>query len=247
MPYNVSAIRNKNFIVGTPYSGLLDSVPSAVAAYSVGRKLRAGYLGNALQLREDAGNTLMDFGFNGSGAVDDAAIAAWKTSVGASNLYVARVYDQSGGGYDFVQAVDGAQPLYNTREVILDGTDDKLTASYSGGTASAFALVAKSGATGAQYVFSVPLDTNAIIQGFTSGKWEWYDTPRTVIGDVSTSVYQTIKFGGASLTNGTWKIGQAESGGSHWPGRWSEFIVWLTLSNPNLTTVASNQAAFYGY
>ena len=111
---------------------LLDNYPGAEAGYSV-RKIRDGYTGSALRIREDSGNTETDIGFDSNGDLDTAAIAS---HCGANNGYVVTWYDQSGNGYDATQATKTNQPqIYNGSSVItkngkpaaqFDGTNDEL-------------------------------------------------------------------------------------------------------------------------
>lgn len=114
---------------GSGFTGLLDLVTGAAAAYSVARKLRAAYAGSAIRLREDAGQTESDFGFTGANETDVAAIAAWILAAGATNAYVVKIYDQSGNVRDMAQATALSQPLY-----VESGNlgNSKPTGSYNG-------------------------------------------------------------------------------------------------------------------
>lgn len=123
------------------FVGLLDAVPGAVAAYSVTRKLRAGYSGPLVRLREDAGNTDRDFYANGSGFLDTTVAEAWRVATGATNLFIPKVYDQSGNGFDAVQATAGNQPKYAVVGGRAEGVFDGATTfwnMYSAGFAAAF-------------------------------------------------------------------------------------------------------------
>jgi len=83
-----------------PAAGLfLDDYPGAEVAFSL-RKLRTAYTGDCIRIREGSGNTEADIGFDGSGNVDEAAIASH--CAGASG-YITKWYDQSGNSYDMVQ------------------------------------------------------------------------------------------------------------------------------------------------
>ena len=87
-------------------TGLLDTYGNAQAAYSL-RKLRSGYTGNAIQVRNDSG-TLLDIGFDSHGDLDTAAIT---THIGSGNGTIATWYDQSGNGRDATQSTVSQQPL----------------------------------------------------------------------------------------------------------------------------------------
>jgi len=73
------------------------------------RKLRAAYAGNCIRLRRDSDNAESDFGFDGSGNLDSAAIASW---LGGTSGFVVAWYDQSGNGKNITQATAGNQPVY---------------------------------------------------------------------------------------------------------------------------------------
>jgi hypothetical protein len=90
------------------FTGLLDTYPGASFAYSF-RKLNSAYAGAAIRLREDAGDTEADIGFDVDGAFDTAAAA---THIGGSTGHIVTWYDQSGNGNNAAQSTHGEQPLY---------------------------------------------------------------------------------------------------------------------------------------
>jgi Carbohydrate esterase, sialic acid-specific acetylesterase/Fibronectin type III domain len=78
------------------------------AAWLVGlRKLRNGHTGAAIRVRRSSDNAEADIGFTGTGALDTTALLA---HVGSGSGYLAKWYDQSGNGRDFVQASTAQQP-----------------------------------------------------------------------------------------------------------------------------------------
>jgi len=97
-------------------------VAAPAAAYSV-RLLDTAvgvptYTGSAMRVREDGTNTETDIGFDGSGNLDTAAIAA---HCGSNNGFVRYWYDQSGNTRDAGQATAGSQPkIYNGTAVITE-------------------------------------------------------------------------------------------------------------------------------
>ena len=94
---------------------LLDTYTGAAAAYSV-RKLDKDYTGNCMKVRRDSDDAEADIGFDGSGGVDQSAIA---THCGASNGFVSVWYDMSGNANNATQATSGSQPqIYNGTAVI---------------------------------------------------------------------------------------------------------------------------------
>ncbi len=82
---------------------------------------------NAVRLRESGGNTEQDFATVVGGGLDLAAIATFK---GANNLFVVKLYDQTGGGNDLIQATAGSQPLFLLAAIgSLPAIDNTATAS----------------------------------------------------------------------------------------------------------------------
>lgn len=86
---------------------------------------------NCLRVRRSSDNTEQDFGFSGT-AVDSAAIV---TFCGAGDGFVTKLYDQTGHGFDAVQATAANQPKIVSAgsylgRVTFDATNDtmKMTA-----------------------------------------------------------------------------------------------------------------------
>jgi hypothetical protein len=82
------------------------------------RKLDKDYTGYCMRVREDSGDTEADIGFDGSGGVDQSAIA---THCGSANGYVVTWYDQSGNANNATQATGTSQPqIYNGTAVVTE-------------------------------------------------------------------------------------------------------------------------------
>jgi hypothetical protein len=92
---------------------LLDDYPGAAAAYSL-RKLDKDYTGYAIKVRESAGNTLADIGFDSNGDLDTTALLA---HTGPASGYVHTWYDQSGNGNNATQGTNANQP-----QIVSSGT-----------------------------------------------------------------------------------------------------------------------------
>jgi len=75
-------------------------------AYSV-RKLRTAYTGNCMRVRNGS-SVELDIGFDSSGNLDESALL---THCGSGDGFVTIWYDQSGNGYNMVQATTSRQPL----------------------------------------------------------------------------------------------------------------------------------------
>jgi len=85
---------------------LLDTYSGAAAAYSL-RKLRNGYTGSAIRVRENGTSSEADIGFDGSGNLDTTALAS---HCGANSGFVVTWYDQSGNAKNATQATAASQP-----------------------------------------------------------------------------------------------------------------------------------------
>ena len=88
------------------FTGILDSLPSAAAAYSV-RRLRAAYTGPLLRVRRSTDNVQQDIGFTIGGNLDKAALASF---CGTASCFVRFWYDQSGNGWNGFNGNGGVQP-----------------------------------------------------------------------------------------------------------------------------------------
>jgi hypothetical protein len=118
--------------VTTLSSLLLDTYTGAAAAYSL-RKLRAGYTGDAIEVRRASDNTTQDIGFV-DGELDTTSLTSFCSG---TNGFVTTWYDQSGNGYNATQSTVANQPqIVSSGSVILengkaavkfDGSDDVLS------------------------------------------------------------------------------------------------------------------------
>jgi hypothetical protein len=91
---------------------LLDTYPSAAAAYSV-RLLRTAYAGSAIRVRRSSDNAEQDIGFS-SGNLDTSSLLSF---VGANNGFVTTWYDQSGNALNAIQTTAANQP-----QIVSSGT-----------------------------------------------------------------------------------------------------------------------------
>ena len=80
-------------------------------------------------MRESAGNTLADIGFDSNGDLDTTALL---THTGVASGYVHTWYDQSGNGNNAVQSTNANQPqIVSSGSVIVDG-NGKATIQFDG-------------------------------------------------------------------------------------------------------------------
>lgn len=165
------------------YVPLLDSFPSAAAAYST-RLLRLAYSGNCIRVRRSNDNAEQDIGFDLFGNLDESALT---TFVGANNGFVTTFYDQSGNGRDATQTTAANQPrivnsgvvdkMNNRPALIFDGSNDVLTVASStatfnflhNGTESAVVFVGNADTSGGLGYFGNNAGASANV-GFQSGQ-----------------------------------------------------------------------------
>lgn len=117
---------------------LLDSCTTSISAkgaYSVARKLRTAFGGNAFTVRRASDSTTQDIGFNADGTVNATDLASFCSG---TDGFISKIYDQSGNSSDITQATTTAQPKVvtsGTVEVdsagrvvmIFDGSDDRMS------------------------------------------------------------------------------------------------------------------------
>ena len=137
------------------FVGLLDTYPSATAAYSL-RKLRSAYSGSAIRVRRSSDNTELNIGFV-SNVLDTASLL---TFCGAGNGFVTTWYDQSGNGNNGVQTTAANQPQIvssgamvttnGKNSMSFDGLNDNfnLTSTINAGASSFNTFVGKRNASG---------------------------------------------------------------------------------------------------
>lgn len=106
---------------GVPFSGALDNASSNLAsAWSVCRRLRAGYTSNIIRVRRSSDNAESDFGYQADGTVSSAAIASF---CGAGDGFLTTIYDQSGNGRNLTQTSTTIQPIIcESGTVVTEGS-----------------------------------------------------------------------------------------------------------------------------
>jgi hypothetical protein len=86
-----------------------------VAAYST-RRVRNSYAGSAIKVRRSSDNAESDIGYLVTGALDETTLT---TFAGAGDAFVTTWYDQSGNGYNAVQATAASQPQIVASGVVV--------------------------------------------------------------------------------------------------------------------------------
>jgi hypothetical protein len=106
----VRLFTNLAIIPAVSYVGPGDIVSNARAWWGLRAYSGASIGSNAVRLREDGGNTEQDFvTVSPDGGLDLVAIATFK---GANNLFVTKLYDQTGNGLHAEQTGSAAQPAF---------------------------------------------------------------------------------------------------------------------------------------
>jgi hypothetical protein len=146
MTYLPSYFGLDNIKINLAYTPPLDTVASALAAYSV-RKLRTAYTGFCMRVKRTSDNTTQDFGFGVYGLVNTSAILSF---CGTGDGIVTIWYDQSGNARNLFE---NAYPSfgYIVRAGVLQTRNGIVTVNFNNTTSG-----------------SASLTTN-IFTGFTTG------------------------------------------------------------------------------
>jgi hypothetical protein len=103
----------------------LDDLDNVYGAYSL-KLIRAAYSGDLARLRRVSDNVEDDFGPDGTGWIDAAAITTW---LGGSSARVVTMYDQSGNSRPFSQSTAADQPVLDLSgshpRLYLDASTDE--------------------------------------------------------------------------------------------------------------------------
>ena len=253
------------------FVGLLDSYPSAAAAYSV-RKLRAAYTGNAIRVRR-TDSTESDIGFTSAGNLDTTALLAFTGTGVLDNGFITTWYDQSGNGRNATQTTALDQPkIVSSGSVILENSKPAIdflanklqTASFTLSSQPITRIVVvKPDIATADFI-----DGSAANRGFTGCSGGYNRLFAGNIFDIGTTLTtQQLFYGlfnGASsqivvnaVSQGT---GDAGAGGleqvilgSHptvrtvdLDGKMQEAIIYASNQNTNRTGIENNINSYYG-
>lgn len=145
---------------------LLDSITTKLACDL--KKLRTAYAGACLRVRRSSDDNETDIGFDSNGNLDWASAAAF-----GANLFVSKLYDQSGNGINLVQTVSAKQSALDqtNKQINFDGADDFLVSSTTVdlsavNTYSAFIRAKTDVASGAQIFFEHSENLNGFSGAF---------------------------------------------------------------------------------
>lgn len=158
--------------------------------------------------------------------------------------------DQSTAGVDPIQATLSARPLLklnvqNGLPVLrFAGANSQclITGNVNPINNLTIYMVVKGANTTQGYALAFGSSGNAIIHDYTATKWEWYSTPRTVIGTTSTSIFQGISTSlGATQPTipGTWRV--STDGAANFSSQdIGEVIVYNNVLSPANDTLVKN-------
>jgi hypothetical protein len=111
--FNAGASGSTNITLTVTYGSATASttfttylLPPALAVYSV-RRVVAGFLGKAFNVRRSSDNATQDIGFTSAGDLDTTSLSSF---CGASSCYINTWYDQSGNLNNSTQATLASQP-----------------------------------------------------------------------------------------------------------------------------------------
>jgi hypothetical protein len=253
-----------------PYVGPGDIVPSATGWWGL-RAYSAASIGtNAVRLRENGGNTEQDFATIAGGGLPLDTIATFK---GANNLFVTKLFDQTGNGFDKGQTTAALQP-----ELTLAGLGLLPVMTFTGSESlstglgnvsqiysiSAVAIRTGGGSTG---LFWSAGGSNQVM-GFrfnfgsntASVLWNgpWLDATATdnvwhalqgIANDTSSSVIvdgvTTTGAAGASTATNPYEIGN--SGSFPLTGKITELGLWHSDITASVSSLNSNQHTYWGF
>ena len=252
------------------FTGILDSYPGAAAAYSL-RKLDKDYTGYAIKVRESAGNTLADIGFDASGNLDTTALL---NHTGPADGYVHTWYDQSGNGNNATQGTNANQPQIvlsgsviteNGKPAVqFDGSNDYFTKAFTLGNPVSHFVVAQVAATldfiidgygGVNLNSLVSTSTNVmrlyngtgLLQTYTAGTQSLFSSisrgADSLLAVNGNSAIQTI--GTNSMNGVTLAAAGTLSSGYNLNGSIQEVILYGSDEASNRTGIESNINTYY--
>ena len=197
--------------VVAPAIPLLDSFPGATAAWSIARKLRAAYAGNAIRVIRTSDSTQTDIGFDGSGNLDSTALLAFASG---GDCGVTKMYDQSvSGGHDASWLGSGSGPLIVTGGSLVTGFGDNSrpningSATISGSPAGfSFTAISASGANWSVFTTQSRFSATSASFRFLNALWNSAENVQgagaaTASGSGTLAISDGSKF--ATVTNST--------------------------------------------
>lgn len=135
------------------------------------------------------------------------------TKVNADGQAIYRINDKTRSDKYLIQTTESKRPMYKTniqnglsvaQFIKANGSIMQSNVNYPKMIDVTLFMIIKSSVTDSDYILYLGSNNDAVIQGYVSGKYEWYATPRVVIGSISTSIFQNINTNEArTFTNST--------------------------------------------
>ncbi len=180
--------------------------------------LLGGALANGQTLNVTNGLTLWLKADALTGLTNGQSVATWN--------------DSSTNGNDATQGSGSMQPTYVSNglaglPVLSFSGDNLVTPSIAALSSLSVFMVARSADLGDRYALQFGHDTRAVIEGYGSGNWRWFNTPSIVtLQPMSTAIFQTIWTTNGASSAGAWHIGADASVTAPFSGSIAEVIVY---------------------
>ena len=248
------------------FTGLLDTYPSAAAAYSL-RQLRTAYSGDAIRVRRASDNTELNIGF----VANELDTSSLTTFASGTDAFVTTWYDQSGSSINLLQTTATLQPkIVSSGSVITQGS--KSAIEFLGGQ-----LIGNTFATKSQpiSIFATSKNSSASFGGAFGDNLQQanrvgvgYYFIASGVGNVtvdaenSNNIITSFIANGSSsktrINNGTQLTGDAATqtqgglfigGGSYFgymTGFFQEYVQWDSNQLSNEVGIRTNMNDYYG-
>jgi len=166
---------------------------------------------------------------------------------------VAAWADSSPNGYNATQANPAMQPAFVTnglggKPVVQFAGDNLETPTIAALTDLTVFLVARSADINDRYALQFGHDTRAVIEGFGTNAWRWFNSPAIVtLAPMSTTTYQTIWTTNGTSYAGVWHIGADGGVTAPFAGGIAEVLVFnRVLSSSEVVAVGGYFEQKYG-
>lgn len=258
--------------VVVPYVGPGDVVAGATTWWGLRAYTSASIGMNVVRLREDGGNTESDFSTITGGGLNLIAITAFK---GGANLFVVKLYDQTGNGNDLSQTTAAFQPAFllsglGTLPIISGNGSYKMSTSTTPTINQALTVSAVAmSSVGIRNSISGTADDTGFQVGFdlTGANTPFIFAGSTATGAGNDNLWHALQYvtdGASSDVNidGTVNTGNAgpagasgniwfmveASGGNFLRGAITEAGYWsFAFSATNSTDMSDNQHTYWGF
>jgi hypothetical protein len=252
------------------YQGPGDVVAGATQWWGLRAYSNATIGNNAVRLRRSSDNAESDFVTVDDGGLDLEAITTFK---GAANLFVVKLYDQTGGGFDASESTASAQPAFTlsglgSLPIMSIGNSQDLQITPQFAQTRPFTLVAVAERTGFFTTFQNIMRTNDNLVSLNfSAVADQVNVDSTVVATAADSAYHSVIgdynatarkiYVDAAVTSGTAGTQDISSGGTFFiflvfnateSANAVEFGVWpFSLSAGQASSMSSNQHSYWGF